>query len=94
MKNDLVIIGLVLIIVGVFFFWFFCLGALIAIVGLIVLVMGLTQEDESRPRAPTIIEHRYVGSPPYGTAGWYCQNCGSLNVADANFCGKCGQPKR
>jgi hypothetical protein len=91
MKSTLVSLGVVLMLVGVFFtvitfgFGFICSWPLI-VVGFIVFLIGLLMPEEGK----TIIIHdgHLETSPPKGR---YCTNCGREIPFDANVCPYCGK---
>jgi hypothetical protein len=88
LKNDLLIFGLILIIIGVFFtFITFGIGIVctwpLIFIGLILIILGAilpSSRDRSR------MDYR-----EYFNKSRYCQSCGREINFDAKFCSYCGK---
>ena len=82
LNSDTVVIGLLLILIGVFFGWLFCFGGLLAIIGLVVLVWGLIENEEQK------VVVQYYAQPGERN---FCPVCGQQVVPGAIRCPSCGR---
>jgi hypothetical protein len=62
-------------------------GVLVAILGAVVIVIGLIIKNE--PTTSAVPPH--VATPTSSTLKKYCRFCGAENNSDAIFCEKCGK---
>src|SRR5512137_2995546 len=102
MKTETVVIGLVLIVVGLFTIWLFCIGLIFLIAGFVIMIFGLVQNEEPK----TIVQ--YYGVPPPGAVQYgqqqmpmypagppgtanFCQYCGRQVMPGAVWCPGCGR---
>lgn len=99
MNTNTVVIGLVMIVIGIFTFWIFCLGGFLILIGFIVLIVGLIQ---SEPQPPVTYGYGGQYAPPvqygqyqqqFGLPGTvnFCQYCGQSLAPGALMCPGCGR---
>ncbi|MDH4123768.1 MAG: zinc-ribbon domain-containing protein [Thermoplasmata archaeon] len=101
MNTSTVVIGLVLIVIGFIFFWLFCLGVILVLAGLVVMVIGLMQEEQPRTVVqyypPMYPQQPYQQQPYYQVPGTqqgamnFCQSCGQQLYPGAQSCPRCGR---
>ena len=99
MNTNTVVIGVVMIVIGIFTVWIFCLGGLLILIGFIVMIVGLIQSD---PRPPVTYVYGGQYAPPAqygqyqqpvappGTVN-FCQYCGHWLAPGALMCPGCGR---
>ena len=80
-----------MIIIGVVFGWLFCLGGLIALIGLIVTIIGLVEAEEPKPSRGAQTARAYLNLGPPGSVN-FCEFCGHQIAPDGVRCPGCGRP--
>lgn len=82
MDDEMVLMGVGLIVLGFVLGWFFCLGGLLSLAGLGLVLFGLFGTRKRRSQRPTI--------PSYRSAVAYCPNCGLQRYQESVQCPRCG----
>ena len=87
MNTSTVVVGLVLIVIGIVFWWLCCFAAIFVPIGFIIMVIGLLQREKPR----TVIQ--YYGTPPPGQVAQSGQVQVSMGApsGNVNFCSYCGR---
>ena len=85
LNDETVIAGVIMIVVGIFFGWLFCLGGVLVLVGIVLLIVGLVEDEKTGVN----VRPRYPMGPP-GSSN-FCPHCGQQVPAGAVSCSGCGR---
>jgi ribosomal protein S27AE len=79
--------------------WYFQIISFFLIVAILVFIFienknMIVKNSKSHPEASTIPSDEQPLNKNIEKKQWFCQRCGTLNLAENNYCGKCGNSYR